>query len=207
MSVVLEPEDAAGPEDAGPGRAPLGSPEEPPDGSTALLQGLMSMLSEVLAGLDRRLAHVEAAVGVGADGAQGAEGVSSVMSETLARLEQLTTAVDALGYGLASLSEAVASPPAPQAEGLRSSVMALESDVADLGAAVREVAVSLEETRDRLAALTEVLESRETASGVPAEGTVSSLGRMATEAGRRLAADLRSRARGQHQEPRPPEHR
>ncbi len=155
-------------------------PEEGPDGDEP------GAVAEALQRLEERLERLEAAGGT-------SDGVGAALS----RLDELATAVDTIGYGLASLADIVTSPR-PAGEAVPAT---LDDRLVSLAAGVETVGGRLDEVRQNLAALAAAVDSagRERGSG---QGP-SSLGRRAGEIGRRLAADLAVRTREPLRGPRP----
>lgn len=132
------------------------------DGTAAVLYGIFTSFTESLAGLDQRLAAIEAAV---------RDGQAAVVGR-----------LDAVESALRADTEEAGASPTGSDEGLG----ALGSLVDRRADALEERINSLEAT---LAAVRSLVQDQ-------ADETSRSLGRRATEAGRRLASDLGLRSRG-----------
>lgn len=162
----------------------------PEGGTTALLQGLMTMLGEVLGRLDSRLATLEERLGqqpevhelqttalaaldrlehrlerleavvTSADG-DDATAVIAGLESLSGRLDELAGAVDTIGYGLASLADMVTSADSPGwADGLRETLEAVGAEVAEVRRALVHDPAGVEEALGRLDQEVQVLRSQ-----------------------------------------------
>jgi ABC-type transporter Mla subunit MlaD len=174
------------------------SPEQP-GGTAAMLQGLITMLGEVLDRLDQRLAATEASLG-------------RLRPEELDQfLERLDRRVESVGMIEASVARLEEQAVVERLEELSGAVDAMVQGLSDLAARVArleeasratvdELGPPVQATLDQAVETSRALESLRSLLEAHVEDTANSLGQRASKAGRRLASELGLRPR-----PRPPD--
>lgn len=155
-----------------------GSPE---GASTAVLQGLMTMLGEVLGRLDSRLGALEERLDGQAglnqqeaktlaalerlehrlEGLERRDAPAVSVEAALSRLDEVAGAVDTIGYGLASLADGVTSTERPQwAQGLQDTLEAVGGEVAELRRSLVQEPPGVQEALGRLDQEVQILRSQ-----------------------------------------------